>query len=170
MKEFPDCLPQGAFIKSAFLLTGSVAFKAINIWSKRRGKKVSNCVRWSLKLKTHHSWNYVNPSDNRIWFTKNSIYTSIRESKVHPFQNTSIFECTSEYHSARSFEENFSLINKAKWGQFKFALDMVFKQNQRAETQYLDKEQVHSSLGKENGPQQVAHRIAIKQVSQIFCF
>lgn len=37
---------------------------------------------------------------------------------------------------------------------------MVFKQNQRAETQYLNT--VHYSLGKENGPQQMAHRIPIQ--------
>lgn len=37
---------------------------------------------------------------------------------------------------------------------------MVFKQNQRAETQYLDNT-IHYSLGKENGPQQMAHRIPI---------
>lgn len=90
---------------------------------------------------------------------------------MHPFQNTSMFECTSEYRSARSFEENFSLINKAKWGEFQFALDMVFKQNQRAETQYLDKE--HGSLITRQrkwstaGGTQNSH---IKQRSQIFCF
>lgn len=54
---------------------------------------------------------------------------------------------------------------------FKFALDMVFKQNQRAETQYLDKE--HSSLVTRQRKWSIADGAQssyTKQMSQIFCF
>lgn len=121
--------------------------------------KCQTAINWSFKTETNCSWNGLNQSDNRMWLTK-SLFTHLLGKaryihfKTHPRLNAQ------RYHSARSLGERFSLINKAKWGKFKCALDMVFKQNQRAETQYLDNT-IHYSLGKENGPQQMAHRIPI---------